>query len=181
MTATGLLNTADLGPRARELVSTGRELLEAEGPDGLSMRRLGHRLGISAPALYRYFPDKRTLENAIIFDALWESGDVLLQALETGGDTDALAVVCQAYRDWGLAHPYLYCLIWSRPLDRDTLDPVAESHAGEALRRAIGDDDVRVQSVSVFAHGMTSLEIDGRFPPGTDVDALWRHGTAARR
>ena len=30
-----------------------------------------------------------------------------------------------------------------------------------------------------FAHGMVSLEIDGRFPPRADLDEAWRAGLAA--
>jgi len=30
-----------------------------------------------------------------------------------------------------------------------------------------------------FAHGMVSLEIDGRFPPQADLDEAWRAGLAA--
>jgi hypothetical protein len=30
-----------------------------------------------------------------------------------------------------------------------------------------------------FAHGMVSLEIDGRFPPQADLDEAWRAGLTA--
>jgi AcrR family transcriptional regulator len=53
-------------PRAREIVDVALELLEQEGPDGLSMRRLADRLGIRAPSIYKHLPDKRALEAAII-------------------------------------------------------------------------------------------------------------------
>jgi AcrR family transcriptional regulator len=35
--------------RERQIVAAARELLETEGPDALTMRRLGERLGIRAP------------------------------------------------------------------------------------------------------------------------------------
>jgi AcrR family transcriptional regulator len=41
-----------LSPRATEIVAAARELLEEEGPDALSMRRLAERLGIRAPSIY---------------------------------------------------------------------------------------------------------------------------------
>ena len=52
--------------RAREVVAAGRRLLEEEGPEALTMRRLAERLGIRAPSLYKHLPDKAALEAAII-------------------------------------------------------------------------------------------------------------------
>ena len=55
-----------LSPRAREIVDAALELLEEDGADGLSMRRLAERLGIRAPSIYKHLPDKQALEAAII-------------------------------------------------------------------------------------------------------------------
>ena len=55
-----------LTPRAREIVDAALELLEEEGADGLSMRRIAERLGIRAPSIYKHLPDKQALEAAII-------------------------------------------------------------------------------------------------------------------
>jgi AcrR family transcriptional regulator len=43
-----------------------RDLLESEGSEGLTMRRLADQLGIRAPSLYKHFPHKEALEVAII-------------------------------------------------------------------------------------------------------------------
>jgi AcrR family transcriptional regulator len=61
-----------LSPRAREIVAAARDLLEAEGVEGLSMRRLADRLGIRAPSIYKHLPDKEALEAALISDGLAE-------------------------------------------------------------------------------------------------------------
>ena len=47
-------------------MAAGRRLLEEEGPEALTMRRLAERLGIRAPSLYKHLPDKAALEAAII-------------------------------------------------------------------------------------------------------------------
>jgi hypothetical protein len=41
-----------------------------------------------------------------------------------------------------------------------------------------GDQD-RARAIWAFAHGMTILELDGRFPAGADLDAAWARGVAA--
>jgi hypothetical protein len=41
---------------------------------------------------------------------------------------------------------------------------------------AAGGDPDRARAAWAFAHGMTILELDGRFPPGADLDAAWAAG-----
>lgn len=176
---TDRMNPATLTPRAREVLDAARELLETEGYEALSMRRLGSRLGIRAPALYRHFEDKRALENALIFQALWETGDVALAAID--GADDPLVAIATAYRRWALEHPHLYRLLYARPLDRERLDPSAEHHGGEALRQVMHGDLDGARTFWAFAHGMAMLELDGRFPPGSDLDRIWSIGLEALR
>jgi AcrR family transcriptional regulator len=72
----------ELTPRAREIVAAARELLEEEGPDALSMRRLAERLGIRAPSLYKHLPDKAALEAAIIATGLEDAAAAFEAAVE---------------------------------------------------------------------------------------------------
>src|SRR5829696_5249905 len=91
--------------RAREIVAAGRELLEAEGPAGLSMRRIADRLGIRAPSLYKHVRDKGELEAALISDGFLEAAE----RFEAAGSLTALG---EAYRGFALAHPHLYRLMF---------------------------------------------------------------------
>ena len=63
----------NLTARARRIVRVAREMLENEGPQALTMRRLADRLGIRAPSLYKHFPHKGALELAIIVDGFGEA------------------------------------------------------------------------------------------------------------
>ena len=167
-----------LSPRAAEIVSAARELLDAEGPDGLSMRRLADRLGIRAPSLYKHLPDKAALEAALI-SAGFEEQAVAFAAAVSG--PDPLGGLARAYRVFARAHPHLYRLITERPIDRERLAPGAEARAAPPLLDAVGGDVDRARAVWAFAHGMTILELNGRFPPGADLDAAWKRGIAAFR
>ena len=40
--------------RRDEIVAVAESILEREGPDGLTMRRLADALGIRAPSLYKH-------------------------------------------------------------------------------------------------------------------------------
>ena len=164
----------DLSPRAMEIVTAARTLLEDQGLESLSMRRVAAQLGIQAPALYRHFPDKRELELIIIEQGLWESGDRLLDAIADADDR--LEALMGAARAWALEHPHVYRLSYGGRLDRSRVDPEAEQHAGEAVRAVTANNPVVSRAIWAFAHGMIDLEILNRFPPGSDIDGIWRVG-----
>jgi AcrR family transcriptional regulator len=167
-----------LSPRAREIVAAARELLETDGPEALSMRRVAERLGIRAPSIYKHLPDKQTLENALISAGFEELAVEFESALDDGDPLTALAV---AYRRFANQHPHLYRLMTERPLQRERLAPGAEDRAALPVRRAVGGDPDAARAVWAFAHGMTILELNGRFPPDADLDAAWRRGLDAYR
>jgi len=54
------------------VVAAGLELLDAEGVDSLSMRRLAAKLGVSAGLLYRYLNDKDELLDLLLEEVLGE-------------------------------------------------------------------------------------------------------------
>jgi AcrR family transcriptional regulator len=168
---------SELTPRAREIVATARELLEEEGSEGLSMRRLADRLGIRAPSIYEHVQDKQALEAALISDGFAETAELFADAVDDSDEP--LAALAAAYRDFARRHPHLYRLMTERPLPRARLVPGVENRAALPLLRATGGDRDRARAVWAFAHGMTILELNGRFPPGADLDAAWREGIEA--
>ena len=144
--------------RTREIVQTARDLLEAEGPEALTMRRVAERIGIRAPSLYKHLPDKAALETAVI----------ALAFDEVAGALEAALAQASARRPADR-------LMTERPLRRDLLPEGVEARAAAPLLRVTGDADL-ARAVWAFAHGMTVLELTGRFPPGADLDAAWRRG-----
>jgi AcrR family transcriptional regulator len=153
--------------RLDQIVGAARALLEEEGPDALSMRRVADRIGIRAPSLYKHVPDKSALEVLLIAEGLEEFGAAFAAA---GPD---LAGLARAYRDWARAHPHLYELITARPLPRDRLPEGLEARAAAPLAAAVGSDPDRARAVWAAAHGLASLELAGRFPEDADVGAAW--------
>jgi AcrR family transcriptional regulator len=143
------------------------------------MRGIADRLGIKAPSLYKHLSDKQALENAIVSDGFEEQADRFEAAL--AGAADPLAAIADAYRGYARRHPHLYRLMTGRPLDRVNLAPGAEARAAAPVLAACGGDIDQARAAWAFAHGMTILELDGRFPPGADLDAAWRCGLEAFR
>lgn len=160
--------------RRDEIVAAARSILEAEGPDGLTMRAIAARLGIRAPSLYKHISDKSELEVAIIADTLAEQAEVFEKA--TVDSDDPLTDIARAYRSFALAHPHLYRLVTDRPLPREELPAGLEDRAAAPLIEAVDGDPDRARAAWSFAHGMVSLEIADRFPPDADLDAAWTAG-----
>ena len=168
--------------RLTEIVEAARELLESQGPGGLTMRALGHRLGMRAPSLYKHVADKDELEVLLIAEALRDQGAATHAAIaDLAARTPRrtkLRLLARVYRAWALAHPHLYRLATAGPLPREQLPEGLEAWAAEPVVRVAGSES-RARATWAFAHGMTILELDGRSPPGADLDAAWEAGIAA--
>ncbi len=167
-----------LGSRATEIVSVARRLLEDEGPEALTMRRLGHELSMKAPSLYKHVSGKSAIEVVLIEHALLEMGTALRQAVDGLTPTAAVRPLLATYRGMAGQHPNLYRLATLGPLRRDELVPGLEDWAGEPFLLVMGEPYL-AQVVWSAAHGMVVLELDGRYPPATDLDRTWAQATSA--
>ncbi len=165
-------------PRARENGGVAGQLLEEEGPAGLSMRRVADRVGIRAPSIYKHLPDKQALEHAIVSTVFEELADAFEAALDAD---DPLGTMVAIYRRYGQEHPHLYRLMTEQPLHRELLVPGVEERASLPARLLVGDDPDAGRALWALAHGLTILELNDRFPPGADIDAAWRVGFDAFR
>ena len=163
--------------RRAEVVAAAMAILEESGLEAVTMRAIADRLGIRAPSLYRQFPDKRAIEIALIAAGFEEQASAFEEASAT--DEPAARAIAGVYRAWALAHPHLYRLMTERPLPREELPAGLEARAAAPVLRAFGGEVDRARAGWAFAHGMTSLELAGRFPPGADLDAAWAVGIDA--
>ncbi|MFC6159138.1 TetR/AcrR family transcriptional regulator [Kribbella jiaozuonensis] len=127
------------------------------GVSALSLNAIGKQMGVSGPALYRYFESRDELITELIRDAYSNLADTVRSAYDGGADVVALA---QVIRTWALANPQRYLLIYGTPVPDDTIMSV--------LVDATGGSD-RAVSFLTRLHGILSLELAGYFA-GTDVD-----------
>jgi AcrR family transcriptional regulator len=166
-----------LTPRARQIAAAAPVLIDAVGVDQLSMRALAYRVGIRAPSIYKHFESKEALE-ATVISAIFEEQALHYEAIVEDSDQPLLAVA-DAYRDYARRHPHLYRLVTERPLNRPALvEGVEARYVAQVIRAAGGDRDL-ARAFWAFAHGMTILELNSRFPPDADLDPAWRSGVEA--
>ena len=169
--------TDHLSPRAREILAVAREQLEDEGVDRLSMRSLGERLGMKAPSLYKHFASKEALEAALISIGFEEQAALFGAALS--GSREPLVALGSVYREFAKNNPQLFRLMYDRGLNRALLFEGSEDAAAGPAILAAGEDQDLARAAWALAHGMTTLELAGRFPEDADVDAAWRRGMTA--
>jgi AcrR family transcriptional regulator len=164
--------------RAASIVDAAGRVLEVEGPEALTMRRLADELGVTAPSIYKHFSDKSAVEAALVERAFLDLGAALHAAVERPGRRGPVAAVLATYRTRSVANPNIYRLATGGPLDRTAIAPGVEDWAGRPFFLVTGEPH-RAQALWAFAHGMVILEIDGRFLDVTHLDRTWREGAAA--
>ncbi|MGW6903752.1 TetR/AcrR family transcriptional regulator [Streptomyces sp. NPDC054940] len=98
----------------REARAEARRLTAAHGVDGLSLSAVARGIGVTPPALYRYFDGKRGLALAVYEDLLTEFVSVVAEAAGRQDSQDLGAQLYAATRalfDWSLAHPAEFDLL----------------------------------------------------------------------
>jgi AcrR family transcriptional regulator len=114
-----------------EIKDTARRILVAEGADGLSLRAIAREMGMTAPALYRYFPSREELVGALIADLYDELTATLTTAANAAGEAGAgdpragITAASWAFRGWALAHPREFGLLFGSPI------PGIDAHADD--------------------------------------------------
>ena len=147
-------------PLSRERIAqAGLQLIDDEGLEGLSMRRLGARLGVEAMALYHHFPAKGELLDAVV--------DLLVQEVElpaTGTPLERLRVCIRSYRASAIRHPRAFILLAAR---RFNTEPAFAFY--EALLGVFGELGLDAQQaarwfrlIGGFASGAGMAEVASR-------------------
>src|SRR5215217_6585274 len=76
------------GNLRRGLLDQALATIRTEGVEGLTLREIGARLGVSRTALYRHFADKRALLAAVATEGFRALREALISAWEEGGRGD---------------------------------------------------------------------------------------------
>jgi AcrR family transcriptional regulator len=134
--------SAPLSRRERVRAQTLAEIREhafaqvdAGGP--LSLNAIGKAMGMSGPALYRYFAGRDELVAALTAQAYAELADAIRQAVEAAArraPARRLAALAAAYRDWALAHPHRYALLFGEPTEQRVEGDEAIAELAEPMR-----------------------------------------------
>ncbi|WP_433511010.1 TetR/AcrR family transcriptional regulator [Nonomuraea sp. CA-143628] len=103
----------------KEITDIARRQLATEGAGGLSLRAVAREMGMVSSAIYRYFPSRDDLLTALIIDGYNALGAAVERAdadSPPGDFAGRWLAVCHAVRDWALAHPHEYTLLYGSPV-----------------------------------------------------------------
>ncbi|MEV5440478.1 TetR/AcrR family transcriptional regulator [Streptomyces sp. NPDC052682] len=89
------------------------EQIAASGAPGLSLNAIAKQMGMSGPALYRYFAGRDELITELIRDAYRSLADAIRAAAASGADLTGLG---HTLRAWALEDPQRYFLIYGTPV-----------------------------------------------------------------
>jgi AcrR family transcriptional regulator len=89
------------------------------GPNALSLNGIARQMGITGPALYRYFADRDALLNELVVDAYGDLAAAVAVAVDAPRSLSAEArfrAFADAYRAWALSQPHRYRLLFDAPV-----------------------------------------------------------------
>ena len=172
------------------LIETGVDLARADGPDGVVLREVARRAGVSHNAAYRHFTDRDALLAEIAAVGMRRLGEAMLAGMDAVAETDPtgrarerLAACGRAYVVFALEEPGLFGAAFSPttgPLESPTdlaTDPYALlGGALDDLAAVGGLADGRREGAEVLCwsavHGYAVLHLDGPLNGVPDAERL---------
>jgi len=122
-----------------EIKHVATRLMREQGTTDLRFSDIAREMGMTAPALYRYFSDRDELLTALIVDAYDELGAAVAEAREKVPEDDIWGrfyAVASAYRSWARREPVRFALILGMPVPGYAAPE--EGPTTEAAVRAMG-------------------------------------------
>ena len=112
--------------REKLIVTAARELVETEGWDAVTTRRLAERVEYSQPVLYSHFRGKDAIMAAVAVEGFAELAAELAAARASAEPVAALAAVSRAYTAFAERRPALYDAMFTDDASLHGLRAVAE-------------------------------------------------------
>jgi AcrR family transcriptional regulator len=172
------------GDLQRALLAEALRTIEAQGIDGLTLRGVGEKLGVSRTALYRHFSDKQALLASVGREGFRLLREALVGAWQRQGRGRAgFEAMGLAYVGFAVDHPAHYRVMFGRFAESCTKDPAFVEEATGAFQ-ALVDSLVEQQQAGLVrpddpltlarfvwsvVHGIAMLVIDGQLH-GSDED-----------
>lgn len=168
--------------RRQLIISTARQLAEAEGWEAVTTRRLSDEIEYSQPVLYKHFSGMTGIAEAVAIDGFGELAEKLTHARRgRRSPTATLKRIAHAYTDFAAKNPALYDAMFTRATTlrfaaADT--PPELTAAFTELREAVAgvartrDVDTLAEVVWAALHGLVTLHRGGRLRPRLQAERV---------
>lgn len=152
------------------VIAAGLKRIEDGERGELGLRALARDVGVSATALYRHFPDKEALLDALADEGLRRLGALQAQAwLKAGGGSAGFKATGIAYVRFAHDEPALFRLSFTRQMAERKEGGDGGEVAYNLLRAGVGealpgvkDPDVAALHAWALVHGLAMLVLDRR-------------------
>ena len=168
-----------LSPAA--VVDAAIELLDAEGPEALTLTAVAKHAGVAPPSLYKHVPSLGALRDQIAQRVVEDLRDTIASAVLGRSRDEAIGAAMLAYRAYVVAHPRRYALFPQAPPEDPQLTAATAAllEVVLAVLRGYGlDGSAEIHAARAFravAHGFASLEAAGGFGLPVDLDTSYEH------
>jgi AcrR family transcriptional regulator len=162
-----------------KVVRAARKLLERHG--GFVMMEVARAVGVRPPSLYKRFPDREALIDAVVADAARELGALLAEADRAVSPLAALNAMAHAFRGFAKAAPTTYSLLFIRaegPSLEERNAAVAPLLARLTALVGAKQSLSAARLLTAWLHGFVSMEAAGAFQLGGDIDQAFEYGLA---
>jgi len=162
---------------AQRIALAARRLLDKEGVEAVTMRRVAQAVGITPMAVYRHYPNRSGLLNALANEGFSELSALLGEKRFSGTIEERLTKMVEVYLAHGLQNPRLFEVMFLKPREGARRYP-ADFKAGYSptanlLARVVREgmesgyfrrDDVWeiVFAMGALSHGLIMLYLGGR-------------------
>lgn len=169
------------------IAAAAQELYLEQGIEGLSMRKVADRVGVSAPAIYRHYKNKEDLLKVIVIEGLRILESYLQPALRAPAPIDRLTALVDSYLRFALEQPKYFDFAFLIPTptneqlgeelarnEWDTFRMAVEQVSGCMEQGVFRKGDPLETAIMVWAqaHGLVTLFRMGRF--GRDPERFTR-------
>ena len=169
--------TAEL-PTEQRIARIALGILEKEGAEAVSMRRIASAAGITPMAIYHHFANRDELLNSIVDKEFQEFLEHVQGRPSSPSMETDITHIMDAYVDYAFSRPHIFDYVFSKPRPgarrfpedfrerrSPTLNPVADTVAKWMERGKLKQDDIWEVALQLWAHahGYVMLYRGGRF------------------
>lgn len=169
-----------MGPTYDALVEAAGSLMDAGGLEAVTLREVGHAVGLSHNAPYKHFQDKQALLAAVAARELTYRSAALDEVREKHGSAaETIRAALHGYVAWALARPVRFKLVygpWTRgSAELDAAAQAARGRLAEIVTGAQqegylppGDPERLMALLLALAHGAVDLALSGHLANWSD-------------
>jgi AcrR family transcriptional regulator len=149
-----------LTDRQQEIINTSLEIISTIGIQGLTIKNLSKRIGISEPAIYRHYDNKISILLAIL-DYFKSSGEQLFRKQVNSEDDPLRKIECifEGHFEAFERNPSLVSVIFSEEIFRN--EPVLQEKIAEIMDR--NSNVIKALVAEGQAKGVIKPEIESKY------------------